>query len=385
MQTPAPDQAAQSGVQAKPTDQEERLADSRAIDKASKHSPDRCKFANVLPFLFVVVIISTIYAIYMMYHCLPMLQESERSELDRGKVDFVVVNVLTLLLVICYAMCILVHPGTVPNTPKWRVDEESFGHAEPGVKMHETKRTGERRYCKWCARYKPDRCHHCRICNVCVLRMDHHCPWVYNCIGFRNHKYFFLLLVYAVIDLIVVAITMFDTVWWSTRIDVPISMMIGLMAAQTLAAFLVVLITSFLSFHIWLLTKAMTTVEFCEKSLKKASYNSSQYSHGLYNNICAVLGPNPLLWFFPIGLPQGDGLIWPTPSGSKASSSGDGDKASGPRASLLEKDGDGNGAQHESASASAAAGEDEASSGPARGSSRKARGGASRSKPQAAG
>jgi len=63
------------------------------------------------------------------------------------------------------------------------------------------------------------RCHHCRVCNICVLRMDHHCPWVYNCIGFRNHKYFILLLIYSAIDLIFIAVTMFESVWWSTRID----------------------------------------------------------------------------------------------------------------------------------------------------------------------
>merc|ERR1719263_1716707 len=106
---------------------------------------------------------------------------------------------------------------------------------------------------------------------------------------------------------------MFDTVWWSTRVDVSSAMMLTLMFAETLAAFLMVLIVSFLSFHIWLMTKAMTTVEFCEKSLKKASYNSSQWSHGTYGNICAVLGNNPALWMLPISLPEGDGLTWPAP------------------------------------------------------------------------
>jgi len=312
MQTPAPDQAAQSGVQAKPTDQEERLADSRAIDKASKHSPDRCKFANVLPFLFVVVIISTIYAIYMMYHCLPLLQESERSELDRGKVDFVVVNVLTLLLVICYAMCILVHPGTVPNTPKWRVDEESFGHAEPGVKMHETKRTGERRYCKWCARYKPDRCHHCRVCKQCILRMDHHCPWIMNCVGFRNHKYFFLLVLYSGLDCLYVGITMFASVRASVYDETPFLTMYMLVFGQTLCTLMSLLVIVFFSFHVWLMLRATTTIEFCEKATKETRDDNvstrSIYDLGCYRNVLAVLGPYPCFWLVPICTPRGTGL-----------------------------------------------------------------------------
>jgi len=48
-----------------------------------------------------------------------------------------------------------------------------------------------------CNHLKPDRCHHCRICGVCVLKMDHHCPWVNNCISYTNYKAFVLFLFYA--------------------------------------------------------------------------------------------------------------------------------------------------------------------------------------------
>ena len=38
--------------------------------------------------------------------------------------------------------------------------------------------------------------------------MDHHCPWINNCIGFWNRKFFILLLIYVLIVTYFVAITM---------------------------------------------------------------------------------------------------------------------------------------------------------------------------------
>ncbi|CAM9554019.1 unnamed protein product [Chrysoparadoxa australica] len=50
--------------------------------------------------------------------------------------------------------------------------------------------------CSACDAFKPPRAHHCRVCCRCIVRMDHHCPWMNNCIGLRTLKPFLLFLIY---------------------------------------------------------------------------------------------------------------------------------------------------------------------------------------------
>jgi hypothetical protein len=94
----------------------------------------------------------------------------------------------TVLLLTAFLQACLGNPGVVD--PDWQ-------RLVPMPVWGERGELGGATHCDKCDYLRPARAHHCRRLGVCVLRMDHFCPFIGNTVGYHNHRPFlqFLALV----------------------------------------------------------------------------------------------------------------------------------------------------------------------------------------------
>lgn len=111
-------------------------------------------------------------------------------------IHVVLFNTVVFLLAMSHLKAVFSDPGVVP-LPANRLDFSDLHTTTNGSKNNPGNGHGsEWTVCTRCETYRPPRAHHCRICKRCIRRMDHHCPWINNCVGERNQKYFLQFLLY---------------------------------------------------------------------------------------------------------------------------------------------------------------------------------------------
>jgi len=234
-------------------------------------------------------------------------------------------HAFVFLILASYVQVYFTDPGRPPSTEEW----QTFGKPPSCLRERKVSAKGSARWCRKSNMYKPDRAHFCKVTDSVVLRMDHHCPWLGNTIGYANHKYFFLVLLYTCATCALVDVNFIILLLQAT---LPPSSLLVLLESAGVSLLLSSIMLPFFAFHCWLIANNMTTIEFCERKNKAKQREDDRqqqddddqtdsasghdlenmYDIGLFGNCQAVLGHNPLTWLLPIGGPTGDGISFLT-------------------------------------------------------------------------
>jgi palmitoyltransferase len=179
----------------------------------------------------------------------------------------------------------------------------------------------------WCHKSnmpKAPRAHYCHVTRKLVLNMDHYCPWMFNCVGWLNYRYFLMFLFYMLLGCSFSALCASEA-FFDRRISFA-----GGRKARSNVTFMFVLSASvciavgiLFFWHCYLVLSAQTTIEFYgnitrgRRARSRGEMYSNPYDCGWRKNLAHVLGDMPL-WLAvlpsdrtPPGKPWPERLAYP--------------------------------------------------------------------------
>lgn len=222
----------------------------------------------------------------------------------------IILAILIFFSVSNYLFCAFSDPGFLPRAQAQEViklekdynlttDIAGYYYPPPkNKKVNITDCESELKFCITCKFYRPPRAVHCSTCNCCVERFDHHCPWVSNCVGKRNYRYFYFFLLFTGITCFYVLACCGAALGLRLQYVTPTTTAL----TQSIASFIVGIFAFFMGcnligmafVHTGYTCQEKTTNESIKKTFKnKNGKFINPYSHGssIKNCIYVLCGP----------------------------------------------------------------------------------------------
>jgi len=168
--------------------------------------------------------------------------------------------VVSLFVVVNFAMATFMDPGTFPRATEDEVKSGGETRAPLYKSIDVNGMSIRMKWCSTCQFYRPPRCSHCSVCNACIEVFDHHCPWVNNCIGRSNYRYFVQFLISLTIDMFsIFAFSLLYVVSKDNRISSPNTVL--LIVLMVIDGVICIPVIGLTCFHMVLISRARTTNE----------------------------------------------------------------------------------------------------------------------------
>ncbi|CAF1215418.1 unnamed protein product [Rotaria magnacalcarata] len=193
----------------------------------------------------------------------------------------IVQSIIFLFVINNFIFAINIDPGRYSRAPPDENDDsETTFHKT--VEIHGTQ--CRMKWCQTCGFYRPPRCSHCSVCDFCIDTFDHHCPWLNNCVGRRNYRYFICFLLSLLIHMFVVlSFCIYYILKNHSKIgDIPSIICLILMV---LIILLTIPVGGLTSFHIMLIIRGRTTNEQVTGKFKS---NINPFDYGYLVNCSRI-------------------------------------------------------------------------------------------------